>query len=89
MDSEAQQRERQRQIEDLAVLHDIPIRDKELREVRRDLGKKLVTGEPYLWIVDDLRPGLDQTQGFPGWCAPSGNGHTLITTRSKEYAGSA
>ena len=87
MDSEAQERERQRQIEDLALLHVIPIRDKEFREVRRDLGKKLAAGEPYLWIVDDLPPGLDQTQGFPGWCAPSGNGHTLITTRSKEYAG--
>ncbi len=86
-DSEAQERERRGQIEDLALLHDIPIRDKEFREVRRDLGKKLAAGEPYLWIVDDLSPGLDQTQGFPGWCAPSGNGHTLITTRSKEYAG--
>ena len=87
MDSEAQERERQRQIEDLALLHDIPIRDKEFREVRRDLGKKLAAGEPYLWIVDDLPPGLDQAQRFPGWSAPSGNGHTLITTRSKEYAG--
>ncbi|MGH8585986.1 MAG: tetratricopeptide repeat protein, partial [Gammaproteobacteria bacterium] len=87
VDSEAQECERRHQIEDLALLHDISIRDKEFREVRRDLGKKLAAGEPYLWIVDDLSPGLDQTQGFPGWCAPSGNGHTLITTRSKEYAG--
>jgi tetratricopeptide (TPR) repeat protein len=87
VDSEAQERERQRQIEDLALLHDIPIRDKEFREVHRDLGKKLAAGEPYLWIVDDLPQGLDQTHGFPGWSAPSGNGHTLITTRSKEYSG--
>jgi hypothetical protein len=87
VDSEAQERERRRQIEDLALLHDIPIRDKEFSEVRRDLGKKLAAGEPYLWIVDDLSPGLDQAQGFPGWCAPSVNGRTLITTRSKEYSG--
>jgi len=87
MNPEAQERERQRQIEDLALLHDIPIRDKEFRKVHRDLGKKLVAGGPYLWIVDDLPHGLDQTHGFPGWSAPSGNGHTLITTRSKEYAG--
>ena len=83
----AQDHERQRQIEDLALLHDIPIRDKDFREVCRDLGKKLAAGEPYLWIVDDLSPGLDQMLGFTGWCAPSANGHTLITTRSKEYAG--
>ncbi|HEY8157553.1 MAG TPA: tetratricopeptide repeat protein [Methylobacter sp.] len=87
LDSEAQEHERQRQIEDLARLHDIPILDKDFREVRRDLGKKLAAGEPYLWIADDLSPALDQMQGFPGWCAPSGNGHTLITTCSKEYAG--
>ncbi|MFZ4701714.1 MAG: tetratricopeptide repeat protein, partial [Candidatus Methylumidiphilus sp.] len=80
-------REQQHQIADLAFLHEISIKDKEFREIRRDLGKKLATGGAYLWIVDDLSPGLEQQQGLSGWCAPSGNGHTLITTRSKEYAG--
>lgn len=59
----------------------------DFRQIRRDLGRKLAAGEPYLWIVDDLPPGLDQEQGIPGWCAPSANGRTLITTHSKDYAG--
>jgi tetratricopeptide (TPR) repeat protein len=37
--------------------------------------------------VDDLPPDLEPEQGFPGWCAPSSNGHTLITLRGTDYAG--
>jgi hypothetical protein len=39
--------------------------------------------KPYLWIVDDLPPQANaETVGQ--WRAPSGNGHTLITTRSTQ-----
>jgi hypothetical protein len=41
--------------------------------------------KPYLWIVDDLPPQANaETVGQ--WRAPSGNGHTLITTRSTQLA---
>jgi tetratricopeptide (TPR) repeat protein len=59
----------------------------ELREISRDLGRKLAPGGPYLWIVDDLPPDLDQQRELPAWCAPTANGCTLITTRSKDYLG--
>ncbi|MBC7945722.1 MAG: TIR domain-containing protein [Burkholderiales bacterium] len=87
MDAEARERERQGQIEHLALRHGLPVRDKDFREIERDLGRKLGGGEAYLWIVDDLPVSLDQEQGFIGWSAPSSNGRTLITTRSQEYAG--
>jgi hypothetical protein len=39
--------------------------------------------KPYLWIVDDLPPQANaETVGQ--WRAPSGNGHTLVTTRSTQ-----
>jgi hypothetical protein len=39
--------------------------------------------KPYLWIVDDLPP-LANAETVGQWRAPSGNGHTLITTRSTQ-----
>jgi hypothetical protein len=38
---------------------------------------------PYLWIVDDL-PAQARAADVQAWQAPSGNGHTLITTRSTQ-----
>jgi len=87
MDADARERERRSQIENLALRNDVAIRDQDLRQVIRDLGRKLGAGPPYLWIVDDLPPGLDQGEGLPGWCAPSANGYTIITTRSADYEG--
>jgi hypothetical protein len=87
MDAETRERERRTQIENLALRYDIAIRDRDFREIRRDLGRKLASGEPYLWVIDDLPAGLNQQQALPDWCAPSTNGCTLITTRSKEYDG--
>jgi hypothetical protein len=87
MDPEAREGERRRQIENLAIDMDIDITGRDFRVIYHQLGQKLAAGEPYLWIVDDLPPGLEQEQGLPGWYAPSANGCTLITTRCKEYAG--
>lgn len=86
-DLEAYARECRVQIENLAVLHDIPIGDKDLRELRRDLGRKLAVGGRYLWVVDDMPEALDQEKAFPDWCAPSANGCTVITTRCRDYEG--
>ena len=72
---------------DGALQHDVPIRDKDFREISRDLSRKLASGGPYLWVIDDLPAALDQEQALPDWCAPSPNGYTLITTRSKDYEG--
>jgi hypothetical protein len=88
VEPEARDRERRVQMENLAFLHEIDIRDKEdLRKVMRDLGRKLASGPPYLWIVDDLPAGLEQERAFLEWRAPSANGCTLITTRSRDYEG--
>jgi len=87
MDAEARERERQSQIENLALAYDVAVRNRDFREIVRDLGRKLGAGAPYLWIVDDLPPLLDQNEDFLGWCAPSPNGCTLITTRSGDYDG--
>jgi hypothetical protein len=49
------------------------------------LVRRLMAGlaKPYLWIVDDLPPQANaETVGQ--WRAPSGNGHTLVTTRSTQ-----
>ena len=40
--------------------------------------------QPFLWIVDDLPPGLSSQQ-LEAWCAPGRHGRTLLTTRSREY----
>jgi hypothetical protein len=87
LDAEACERERRTQIEDMALGYEISIRDKDFREISRDLAQKLASGGPYLWVADDLAPGLNPQDAFPSWCAPSANGSTLITTRSRDYDG--
>lgn len=42
--------------------------------------------DAFLWIVDDVGPGLS-AEALQRWFAPSPNGRTLITTRSRDYAG--
>jgi hypothetical protein len=88
MDAEDRERERRRQLEDIALQYGVTLTDRDFRDVHRELAQKLADGTaPYLWVVDDLPAGLDQESAFPAWCAPSGNGRTLITTRTKDYAG--
>ena len=84
---EARERERRTQVETMALRYGISSRDKNAHEIRRDLGLKLASGGQYLWVVDDLPPGLNPQEAFLDWCSPSGNGCTLITTRSKDYDG--
>lgn len=54
-----------------------------LKQLRARLGRHLQGGQPYLWLVDDLpsctRAVLDD------WLAPSANGVTLITSRSRQH----
>ncbi|MEM9609644.1 MAG: tetratricopeptide repeat protein, partial [Actinomycetota bacterium] len=55
-------------------------------DIEADLGDRLAeSGEPYLWIIDDLPPGLDY-DAVTDWFAPHpATGSTLITSRSAEY----
>jgi tetratricopeptide (TPR) repeat protein len=88
MGAEARERECRTQVENIALGYGISIRDKNPQEIRRDLALKLASGAQYLWVVDDLPPGLNpQEAAFLHWCAPSATGCTLITTRSKDYDG--
>lgn len=87
IDTDLRESEYRIQLENIALRYDIPIRDKEFREIRRDLGRKLASGAPYLWVVDDLPAGLNLQEAFARWCAPSPNGCTLMTTRTKDYDG--
>jgi hypothetical protein len=38
----------------------------------------------YLWVADNLPSGLSQAE-VEAWCAPTSNGRTLVTTRSKTW----
>jgi tetratricopeptide (TPR) repeat protein len=38
----------------------------------------------YLWVADNLPSGLSQAE-VEAWCAPTANGRTLVTTRSKTW----
>lgn len=40
--------------------------------------------KPFLWVVDDLPPGVT-VEDIGEWSAPTTLGKTLITTRSEEY----
>jgi hypothetical protein len=39
---------------------------------------------PYLWVADNLPVGLTQAE-VEAWCAPTPNGRTLVTTRSRTW----
>lgn len=84
---EEREQVRQQQLVNFALLHGIPVQERSFREVAEDLVRTLAEREAYLWIVDDLPPGLTVDSEFSDWCAPTPNGHTLITTRSNEYDG--
>jgi hypothetical protein len=42
-------------------------------------------GQPFVWIVDDLRGKLPRSE-LDGWLAPGRFGKTLVTTQSLDYA---
>ena len=54
--------------------------------VEAELTAALKSRHTFLWIVDDLAPGLS-ADALRQWFAPSANGRTLITTRSQDYGG--
>jgi hypothetical protein len=67
-----------------AVALDIDSHGLNLRQLRARIGHQLQqSGQPYLWLVDDLpictRDALDD------WQAPSSNGVTLITSRARQH----
>jgi tetratricopeptide (TPR) repeat protein len=69
------------QLGGLAGKLDVPVAGRSPDEVEGAVRRHLAAmAKPYLWIVDDLPP--QETVGQ--WRAPSGNGHTLITTRSTQ-----
>lgn len=43
-----------------------------------------LAGQPYLWIVDDLPPGLNGP-AFQQWLAPTAQGRSLVTTHAQDY----
>ena len=75
------------QLGNFAAHLDIAPEQRKPEEVEGALARHLEgAGKPFLWVVDDLPPGLDNTT-LRSWFAPHGLGSTLITTRSREYNG--
>jgi tetratricopeptide (TPR) repeat protein len=62
----------------IGVPDDVPPLERAHR-ARRILEAK---AEPYLWMVDNLPPGLTQQQA-EAWLAPGAKGATLFTTRGR------
>lgn len=58
--------------------------DQDALDVEVRIALEQVPGN-YLWIVDDL-PGSIGTDTAQRWFAPSKNGRTLITTKSRKFA---
>ncbi len=53
--------------------------------VRRDVARHLdQLDTPFLWVVDDLPPGLSAAE-FARCLPPGGRGHSLITTQATNY----
>ena len=83
--AEAQEAERIRQIEVIAVAFGISVHDRIPEEIEEDLKWKLGSrGEPFLWVVDDIPAGMD-LETLERWLAPHPLGKTLITTRTNDY----
>jgi tetratricopeptide (TPR) repeat protein len=78
-----------------------PARVDQFRAIAMDLGLDITGLDPrqvegqlrvrlgreewsYLWVIDDLASGLD-ADTVKAWLAPSPQGKTLVTTRSREY----
>jgi hypothetical protein len=64
---------------------DIDSQGLSLGVLRARLGRHLQGGHPYLWLVDDL-PSCTRHE-LDDWLAPSANGFTLTTSRSRQHDG--
>jgi hypothetical protein len=74
-----------RQVRAIAARLDIPVADRSPDEVLGVLAAKLgESGEPCLWVVDDLPDGLQVSQ-VQALLAPHPIACTLLTTRSRGY----
>ncbi|MBJ7418484.1 MAG: hypothetical protein JHC88_24035 [Niveispirillum sp.] len=71
---------------DLAQRLGMEIKGRELPAIEGALQRHLEGVGTYLWLVDDL-PGGAGAETFRQWLAPSGNGRTLITSRSGGWDG--
>jgi hypothetical protein len=75
---------RHAQIRAVAVDLGISVSARSPDEVRADVAAAIAQAGPSLWVVDDLREGLDSAE-VRAWLAPHPNAKTLITTRSRGY----
>ncbi|QTF94207.1 toll/interleukin-1 receptor domain-containing protein [Halomonas sp. BM-2019] len=71
------------QLGNFALAQGVDIRELDTRQIRALLTNRLQELGPYLWIVDDLPDG-DRAE-LERWLAPSSNGQTLLTTRSRRH----
>jgi tetratricopeptide (TPR) repeat protein len=69
---------------DFALQLKIPAENLTDAEVREQVVQHVETADAYLWVLDDLPSGLAWDE-VKNWAAPSGNGRTLITTRSEAF----
>jgi tetratricopeptide (TPR) repeat protein len=77
--------EHDRQVRGIAARLDIPVADQSPDEVLGELAASMAaSGEPCLWVVDDLPDGLDAPQ-VQALLAPHPVACTLFTTRSRRY----
>jgi hypothetical protein len=76
---------RDSQLIDLAARLGLPISGLSVPQVVGLLGHHLGrSGEPFLWVVDDLPPELGQ-EGLAPWLAPHPLGRSLLTTRARRF----
>lgn len=54
-------------------------------DARAAAKQALLERGSYLWVVDNLGSGRTQAE-VEAWCAPTPNGRTLVTTRSRTWA---
>lgn len=76
----------EQQLYDLAKALDINTDHLDLNAVKGRLRRVLEdTGQAYLWIVDDVPPGVPIDE-LGAWSALTARGKTLVTTRSRQYS---
>ena len=84
---EAREAARQDQLRGFAAEVDAASTTVPPQEVESWLHRELARrAQPFLWVVDDVPAGMP-VDTLRRWLAPAANGKTLITTRSREYAG--
>lgn len=80
---------RRMQVVDIAERIGVRTQQRSLASVEGDLARCLeAMGAPYLWVVDDVPASLDP-EHLRRWFAPSPQGRTLLTTRSRLDTGLA